>query len=159
MKRLACLFLLILALPVAGCQALGPQAAVSLAPTVVPVDAVPCAAELLAGKDQFRAGNYGLAEDHFRRAVELAPRNAEAWLGLAASHDQLRRFDLADREYAQVEKIAGPSVALYNNRGYSQLLRGNLAAARRELMAARALSPGDEPINVNLAALRAAGGR
>ena len=159
MNCFARMSLLLFALPMAGCQALGPGGALSLAPAAISVDAVPGGPELLAAKDQFRAGNFGLAEEQYRRAVELAPRNAEAWLGLAATHDQLRRFDLADREYAQVEKLAGPSVALHNNRGYSQLLRGNLPSARRELQAARSLEPDNESIRINLLALKAAGGR
>jgi len=54
--------------------------------------------ELSLGKKQYRANNFGLAEKHFRLAVEKHPRDAEAWLGLAASYDRLRRFDLADPE-------------------------------------------------------------
>jgi len=46
-------------------------------------------------------GLYGLAEVEFRASVELKPQNAEAWLGLAASYDNLRRFDLADRSAHQ----------------------------------------------------------
>src|SRR5688500_2106116 len=49
------------------------------------------------GKDHYRAENYGLAEMHFRRAAETSRSDAEAWLGLAASYDQLKRFELADR--------------------------------------------------------------
>src|SRR5262249_18841631 len=52
---------------------------------------------LRMGKVYFREGNYGLAEEKFRKAVEVTPKDAEAWLGLAASYDQLRRFDLADK--------------------------------------------------------------
>ncbi|TMJ35509.1 MAG: tetratricopeptide repeat protein, partial [Alphaproteobacteria bacterium] len=51
------------------------------------------------GKVHFRNGDYGLAEQKFRKAVEVTPKDAEAWLGLAASYDQLRRFDLADNAY------------------------------------------------------------
>jgi hypothetical protein len=43
--------------------------------------------DLSLGKKQYRANNFGLAEKHFRRAVELHPRDSEAWLGLAASYD------------------------------------------------------------------------
>ena len=55
--------------------------------------------DLNQGKKQFRANNFGIAERYFRRAVETHPRDAEAWVGLAASYDRLRRFDLADRAY------------------------------------------------------------
>jgi len=53
--------------------------------------------DLSVGKKYFRQGSYGLAERQFRKAVELHPKHAEAWLRLAASYDRLRRFDLADR--------------------------------------------------------------
>ena len=48
-------------------------------------------------KVNFRNGDYGLAERNYRKAVEVTPKDAEAWLGLAASYDRLRRFDLADK--------------------------------------------------------------
>jgi tetratricopeptide (TPR) repeat protein len=41
-------------------------------------------------------GNFGIAQQYFRDAVEKAPKNASAWIGLAASYDRLGRFDLAD---------------------------------------------------------------
>src|SRR5262249_58909405 len=49
------------------------------------------------GKAYFRDGKFSLAERHFRRAVELHPRDLESWIGLAACYDRQRRFDLADR--------------------------------------------------------------
>jgi len=36
---------------------------------------------LSLGKKQYHANNFGLAEKYFRRAAELHPRDAEAWLG------------------------------------------------------------------------------
>ena len=87
-------------------------------------------ADLAAGKAQFRDANYGLAEKHFRKAVELRADNAEAWMGLAASYDQLGRFDFADRAYDQLLKLAGRKPQILNNMGYSQLLRGNKKKAR-----------------------------
>src|ERR1035441_2199282 len=45
---------------------------------------------LSLGKKQYRANDFGLAEKYFRHAAELHPRDAEAWLGLAASYDRLR---------------------------------------------------------------------
>ena len=63
--------------------------------------------DLSLGKKQFRADNYGLAEQHFRKAVETHPKDAEAWLGLAAANDRLRRFDFADRAYKKRFVILG----------------------------------------------------
>src|SRR5450759_1410 len=48
----------------------------------------------------FNAGHYGVAERYFQDAVERAPRDATAWIGLAASYDRIGRFDLADRAYS-----------------------------------------------------------
>lgn len=101
-------------------------------------------------KKQFRARNFGLAEQEFRAIVEKEPGNAEAWLGLAASYDQLRRFDLADRAYGQVARLAGPSVALHNNRGYSYLLRGNERRARSEFRKAQQLDPKNAFVRNNM---------
>ena len=64
--------------------------------------------DLSLGKQHFRQENYGLAEHYFRRAAESHPRDAEAWIGLAAAYDRLRRFDLADRAYKQAIAIMGP---------------------------------------------------
>jgi Flp pilus assembly protein TadD len=102
------------------------------------------------GKKQFRAGNYGLAEEHFRRAVETHPNDAEAWLGLAAAYDRLRRFDLADRAYAEAIKIAGPSAAILNNQGFSYMLRGDYRHAREKLLLAQAANPKDPHATANL---------
>ena len=42
-------------------------------------------------------GNDGLAERFYRQAIKERHNNAEGWLGLATSYDQLKRFDLTDR--------------------------------------------------------------
>lgn len=106
--------------------------------------------DLALGKRHFRAANYGLAERHFRRAVEAHPRNAEAWLGLAASYDRLSRFDLADRAYTQAIAIAGPTAPILNNQGFSYLLRGDLQRAREKLTAARAKDRNNSQVKANL---------
>jgi Flp pilus assembly protein TadD len=67
----------------------------------------PAARDIETGKRQFRQANYGLAEKHFRQAVETHAASPEAWMGLAASYDQLGRFDFADRAYEQALKLAG----------------------------------------------------
>jgi Flp pilus assembly protein TadD len=111
------------------------------------------------GKKYYLARDYGLAEKHFRAAAESQPRNAEAWLGLAAAYDQLRRFDLADRAYAQVIKIAGETVEIINNQGYSYLLRGDYRRARARLLLADAKSPDNPYVQANLKLLAERSGR
>jgi tetratricopeptide (TPR) repeat protein len=106
--------------------------------------------DLSLGKKYYRASNYGLAERHFRRAVELHPRDAEAWLDLAASYDRLRRFDLADRAYGQAVGILGPTVEILNNQGYSYMLRGDYKRAHAALVAAQRKDPTNKYVQNNL---------
>ena len=109
--------------------------------------------DLAAGKAQFRDANYGLAEKHFRKAVELQADNAEAWMGLAASYDELGRFDFADRAYDQLLKVAGRKPQIVNNMGYSQLLRGNKKKARALFLEARKAMADTAVVDANLALL------
>lgn len=106
--------------------------------------------DLNLGKKYYRQNSFGLAEQHFRRAVEKGPKSLEAWIGLAASYDKLRRFDLADRAYAQAIRLAGPTPEILNNQGYSYLLRGDRRKARATLLQAQAKDPGNPYIRNNL---------
>lgn len=106
--------------------------------------------DLSLGKKYFRTGNFGLAEKHFRRAVEQHPRDAESWVGLAATYDRLKRFDLADRAYAQAVRIVGDTPEIMNNRGFSYMLRGDYQKARRTLLAAKSKAPDNPYIRNNL---------
>jgi Tfp pilus assembly protein PilF len=106
--------------------------------------------DLSLGTKYNRAGAYGLAEKHFRTAAETHPSDAETWLGLAASYDQLRRFDLADRAYAQAIRIAGPTVEIINNQGYSLMLRGKYAAAAAKFAEAARKAPENVYVKNNI---------
>jgi Flp pilus assembly protein TadD len=103
---------------------------------------------LKLGLEHFKKGNYGLAQRYFRDAVEKAPEDAEAWIGLAASYDRVRRFDLADQAYAQAIKLTGETVQILNDRGYSYLLRGDLTKARVKFLKAYQLDP-TNPVVIN----------
>ena len=67
--------------------------------------------------------------------MKLLDESAEAWIGLAASDDRLRRFDLADRAYGQAVGIVGPTVEILNNQGFSYMLRGDYKRAHAALVA------------------------
>ncbi len=139
------------ALLASGCTTSGVDKTSTTAIAPVPADI--SAADLTAGKQQFRQANYGLAEQHFRKAVELRADNSEAWMGLAASYDQLGRFDFADRAYDQLLKVAGRKPQVLNNMGYSQLLRGNKKKARQLLNEARAGMADPSVVDANLVLL------
>jgi tetratricopeptide (TPR) repeat protein len=106
--------------------------------------------DLQKGKRYFRANNFGLAEKSFRTAVQKHPRDAEAWVGLAASYDRLHRFDLADRAYGEAIHLIGPTVEILNDQGFSYMLRGDYARARRKLQQARATDPRNPYVLANL---------
>jgi Flp pilus assembly protein TadD len=105
------------------------------------------------GMEHFERGNFGLAERYFRDAVEKAPKDSLAWVGLAASYDRLGRFDLADKAYASAIKLSGETVAVLNNQGYSYMLRGDLKRARAKFLKAYQREPGNPTIANNLALL------
>jgi Tfp pilus assembly protein PilF len=102
------------------------------------------------GKKYFRSNNFGLAEKTFRSAVEKHPRDAEAWVGLAASYDRLHRFDLADRAYAEAIRIVGPTVEILNDQGFSYMLRGDYARAHKLLERAQARDPANPYVQANM---------
>jgi Flp pilus assembly protein TadD len=102
------------------------------------------------GLEHFNRGDYGTAERYYRDAVEKAPRDSNAWVGLAATYDRIGRFDLADRAYRSAIKLVGETTEILNNLGYSYMLRGQFATARRYMLKAYAREPNDPTIANNL---------
>ena len=140
------------ALALSGCTTTSVDGTKTTAITQPPTDI--SAGDLNEGKHQFVAANYGLAEQHFRKAVELRADNAEAWMGLAASYDELGRFDFSDRAYDQLLKITGRKPQVLNNMGYSQYLRGNKKKAKDLLLEARSGMTDTTVVDANLALLK-----
>jgi Flp pilus assembly protein TadD len=103
--------------------------------------------------EYFDRGNYGLAQRYFQDAVERAPEDATAWVGLAASYDRIGRFDLADRAYSQAIRLVGETTDILNNQGYSYMLRGDIGAARAKFLKALAREPNNPTIINNLSLL------
>ena len=153
------LLIALLAVPLAGCESLAHApldvaATQEVAARPIRATAVGETPSLDRAKSLFAAGNFGLAADAYKNAVESGPSNAEAWIGLAAAYDELGRFDLADRAYGAAIRISGPTAQVLNNRGYSLLLRGDYKGARRDLMAASSKDPANAQIARNLRLLR-----
>jgi Flp pilus assembly protein TadD len=118
--------------------------------TVSDVDYYASDQAVTEAKTQFRSGNYGNAGALFYKATRLAPNDGVAWLGLAASCDRIRRFDLADLAYGRAYRLLGATPEYYNNVGYSYLLRGKLQEARSNFLKAYELAPKDPTVNNNL---------
>ena len=62
---------------------------------------------IVSGKSQFAEGNYGLAYRSFKKAIDVAPEDPQAWLGYAAAADMPRRFAKADFAYRKIQPIVG----------------------------------------------------
>ena len=105
---------------------------------------------LAQGRENFAVGNYGIAVDSFNAAVTLDPQSIRALNGLAASYDQLGRFDLATRYYADALDIDPNSSITLNNAGYSQLLQGELDKALELFEAAASINPHSPQIAANI---------
>src|SRR6185312_2482446 len=148
-----------LAIGLAGCENTLRDAAIVAPVDPAPADPVqeptdvkyyPSDQPVRLGLEQFNRGNYGIAQRYFKDGVEKAPKDVTAWTGLAASYDRLRRFDLADQAYAQAIRLGGETIQILNDEGYSNMLRGNLNAARRKFEKAYSLDPGNPVIANNL---------
>ena len=105
---------------------------------------------LASGQEHFSNQNFGLAEKNFRKAVEARSDNASAWLGLAASLDQLGRFEFSDRAYKQLVQLKSNNARVLNNMGYSHLLRGDYQKAKSLLNRAQQLDPQLEEVQGNI---------
>ena len=106
-----------LVLLVAGCNQTG------LTPTPVPNPATgqnpgdvkyyPSDQPARLGIQRFYEGNFGLAQQYFQDAVEKAPEDVTAWIGLAASYDRLGRFDPQESPHFEngvISWLFGPDV-------------------------------------------------
>ncbi len=109
---------------------------------------------LVEAQRHFYQREYGLSEKLFRQATLENPKSLDAWLGLAASYDKLKRFDLANRAYRKSVKLGGQTPTILNNWGYSYLLRGNVVEARKKFLAAYRLEPENTAVIANLNLLR-----
>lgn len=105
---------------------------------------------VVLARKHFERGEYGLSERYFRQAVEQNPKDADSWVGLAASYDNLKRFDLADRAYKRAFQLSGPTLPLLNDMGYSYMLRGDSRRARAAFKKALALDPTNVTVINNL---------
>jgi Flp pilus assembly protein TadD len=158
-NRVGRLVVVILPLALSACATAGGEPFSFLGPRDAPAragsaDYASFESALANAKKSFRAADFGNAESAYRVATVRNPASGEAWLGLAASYDRLKRFDLADRAYAQALDRIGERPEYYNNIGYSHLLRGDLVTARKDFQRAQQLDPENPVVRNNLEMLR-----
>ncbi len=108
------------------------------------------------GRNQFQAGQYGLAVQSFERAVAVAPNSVDALNGLGAAYDKVGRFDLAQRHYERALRLDPVSIQTLNNLGYSYYLQGRYDLAAVFLQDAFWLSQENPQVLGNRSLLEAA---
>ena len=101
-------------------------------------------------KNQFRAENYGNAGALFYKAVQLAPNDGEAWLGLAASCDRIRRFDLSDYAYRQAYRWSARQPPTTTMSATPTCCAASCSDARQNFLKAYELAPNDPTVANNL---------
>ena len=146
---------LVASLALAGCSSAGEG--VNVFPTILPSlesNFVASNDPNRLGRTHLAAGNYAMAERHFRDAVEKNKLDADSFIGLAAAYDNLGRFELADRAYEQAGKLRGETLEMINNRGYSYMLRGDGERALRLFKRALAMDPENAVIANNIRLLQ-----
>jgi hypothetical protein len=95
----------------AGCAS-GPSA-VEVRPIANPGSKLRPGVDLLAdAKGQLAIGNVGLALEGFRKAARDYPDNPEAFAGMAACYEAMRRYDLAELKYQEALALAPHSLVL-----------------------------------------------
>lgn len=109
---------------------------------------------LREARAHFRNKDFGHSAALYKRVVELRPKDPEGYVGLGASYDRLRRFDLSDRVYASLYGLSGGTAQYYNNVGYSQMLRGNVGEAMSSFSKAKSLDPDNVVVANNIQILR-----
>ena len=146
----------VVVLPLAGCSSTGTDAFGAFgggplqAVDLVNAEGYTADRALSEARAHFRIGDFGYSAALYKRYAELTPNSPEGYVGLAASYDRLRRFDLADRVYAALLRLTGGTAQYYNNLGYSYLLRGDTTTALANLRKASQLDPQNAVIANNL---------
>lgn len=116
---------------------------------------------LAKGRMLFERGEFALAADAFRKAVRQNPESADAYNGLAASYDNLGRYDLSRRYYELALARAPEDGRILRNLARSRLGQGDRVAARKLFAEAAAVEaanaaamPTAEPEEMAEAAVR-----
>lgn len=118
-------------------------------------DAATAASHYAAGISQLQARNYKQAKAELTKAQPFRTGDARALMALAVASDMQGDFRTADRAYAELTKKGGDQAMLFNNMGYSYMLRGDLDRAISYLTEAARRAPDNPTIRNNIAMLRA----
>ena len=100
------------------------------------------------------ARDYKTAKSELLKAKPFTTGDVRALTALAAAADMEGDFKLSDRAYEILLTRSGDQVMLFNNMGYSYMLRGDLVRAASYLNEAARRDPNNPIVKNNLAMLR-----
>lgn len=106
-----------------------------------------------------RIGDNAVAYDSLRQAVDIDPTQWRAWNALGYYHDSRLDWSAADESYKHALAANPESALVYNNRGFSRLIRRRFDEAVEDLTKALELDPDLEATRVNLRLVLAWRGR
>lgn len=97
------------------------------------------------GEIQSRQKTWDVAEASYKKAIEIDPKSAEAWDGLAALYNSTSKFDLAADAVAKAMALqaasgGGDATSAYNN-GAIMMNSGKIAEAKAQFQRAIQLDP------------------
>src|SRR6476646_3080895 len=78
------------------------------------------------GVDQLDAGNYQGAIDNFTQALQLNPKDADAYYNRGYARHVLGKYQEAIADYTEAIRLKPDYGDAYGNRAYAQYLVGNL---------------------------------
>mgnify|MGYP003633587203 CR=1 FL=1 len=159
---LPALFVAFASVGVAACSTLGARTDVRpISSSTEMLGSVDLEGALQKGREQMRAGRYGLALTQFRNAAVLDPSSAAAQNGLAVAYTAIGRQDLAQRYFARAIELAPQNLAYRRN--YARLNDMLGQDAKTRLAEAKAPAPRlvtaivDTPVQGAVIALRTSG--
>ena len=100
------------------------------------------------------ARDYKAARAELTKARPLQTGDVRALLAFAIAADMTSAFTMADQAYDALSTSTVDRATLFNNMGYSYMLRGDLDQAMSYLTEADRLRPGDPTIRNNIEMLR-----
>jgi len=98
--------------------------------------------------------NYVAAKTELMKAAPFKTGDARTLMALGIAADMTEDFRLSDRVYEKLLTLGSDQATLFNNMGYSYMLRGDLSKAADYLAEAARRSPKDETIKNNLSMLK-----
>ncbi|MBC2607738.1 tetratricopeptide repeat protein [Pelagicoccus albus] len=105
----------------------------------------------IQGQVAYKMGNLGLAEEQYKKALEIEPQSKTSLLGLGQIARHRRQYELAIERYQRASLVEPNNGYTRAKLGVILMIKGHYRMATREFMKAYDLLPEDPVINANLA--------